>query len=255
MKDNLSEDELNEILPCLVSLAVLVGSGQKVDRRALVNILSQIGVTASEDKLAELELWADILPKAGGDSRNKIAVMTALGVRGIKQAPAELAYEQVMKARQPNPLSVEPPVIDFGYLKPGEEGSMTLRVLGRLVRAVSSSRRLRLTPIRAADGSTLVKVVISGGSAGESFQDHVVLSGEKDELSIQVAARWESLVSEPIPMHKGRFLLLWCPKCVPKVKWKSLLYVEGLRQYRCSNCGRTFPLNDNTVASHNRPGQ
>jgi transposase-like protein len=152
----------------------------------------------------------------------------------------------------PVSFTVEPRSIDFGILKTRETSTRTLRVRGKIIRAIASSKRLDLNWTSSDDGSILISVTVSSGSPGESLVDSILLVGNPGEVKVNVVAQWYdgSKKTKP-PIQSGSFLLLWCPRCKPNIKWKSLLQVEGLNRYRCSNCGHTFSLDDDKVIDAN----
>ena len=44
----------------------------------------------------------------------------------------------------------------------------------------------------------MIKVKASGGSAGESLQDYIIIKGDKGELKVPVNVQWEKSTEKPI---------------------------------------------------------
>ncbi len=245
-----TEEELNKLQESLSYLADSISGGIKPNKAALDEIILKVGLNSNHDWIRDiLERACPILERAHNDVRGteKDLIITELEALGMKKFPAILTYDKA----KPKPLSVEPKLIDFGGLKPGKEANATLKVTGGVVKEISGGKRVKLNLLRASDGSTLIKVIVSGGSAGETFQDHIIIKGDEGELKVQVNAQWEKSIEKPIPIEKEPAFLSWCPICGDKVKRKTLLYSKGLRKYRCSQCEREFPYSDKRVSEYN----
>lgn len=242
MDNQLPVEKLNKLLPALSHIAERISTGNRMDRNMLTEILLDTGIDKEDQALEELELWSQILGKARNASSDaeKNAVVAELRGRGIPEFPAILAADSA----SPKPLSVEPQHIDFGCLMPGEGANATLQVSGGLVGATVSSDYLKLTLLKKDSGITLVKVILSSGSQGETLQDNIMLQGEINELKVLVTARWDKVADEPP-------LLSWCPICAEKVKKKSLFYNRFAQKYECFHCKHEFPYPDERVSLYN----
>jgi len=242
MQDRLSEERLSKLLPMIPLLAEYISGGNAPDRSIYTKMLRGIGLETEDWAVQELEIWTVVLKKvrdSSSESENTSIVAQLLG-RGIPEASAILACHSA----KPKPLSVEPERIDLGILSPGEEASATLTVTGGLIKEVLSSKRLNVSLLRTTGGNTLIKVVVSGGNAGESLVDQIILRGDRGELKVPVTARWERTQDKPP-------LLSWCPDC--RIKEKSLFYNHYAREYECLNliCKHKFPYPDKRVKEYN----
>ena len=238
------EDELNKLQEALGHLADLISGGIKPNKAALYEIIQIVGLNGKHDWARDiLERACPILDRAHNDLRGteQDLIITELQALGMKKFPAIITYDKA----KPKPLTVEPKLIDFGCLKLGKEGNATLKVTGGIVKEVFGGKRMKLNLIRAGDGSTLIKVILLGGSAGESFQDNIVIKGDKGELRVQISAQWEKPVEKEPPFRSR------CPICDPKVHRKTLFYAKGQRRYRCSQCEREFPYPDKRISEYN----
>jgi hypothetical protein len=238
------EDESNKLQEALGHLADLISGGIKPNKAALDEIIQQVGLNGKHDWSRDiLERACPILERAHNDLRRteKDLIITELEALGMKKFPAILTYDKA----KPKPLSVEPKLIDFGCLKLGKEGNATLKVTGGSVKEVLSDKRIKVNLIKAGDGSTLIKVVLLGGSAGELFKDDIVIKGDKGELRVEIYAQWEKQ-DEKEPPFRSR-----CPICDPKVHRKTLFYAKVQRRYRCSQCEREFPYPDKRISEYN----
>lgn len=134
-----------------------------------------------------------------------------------------MAAEEV--PRSATLLSVEPPSIDFGRLKPGDGANATLRVSGGPGQVIVHSDRLKVTPISFSSKSTELHLTLLDGSVGELMWDDVLLRGGSSELKVLVTARWEEVIAhkpklepEPEPEAKAE------PEAVPEpIPTKPLL--------------------------------
>ena len=240
MSNQLSEEQLSELLPGLGPLAELVSTGTKLDRQALRGIASSIGIDGQEWALTELELWSHILVKSKDTSYTEDTIVAELQSRAIPEFPARLAY----RSAKPKPMKVEPQFIDFGYLKIGERAEpFTLTVSGERVIKALSGPRLKVNLLDSGLAKTLVRVQLIDGGAGEILKDEVILQGITGEIRIPVTAQWEA---EPQ-------LLSWCPICGDKIKKKSLFFNKSAPKYECLNleCKREFPYPDKRVNQYN----
>jgi len=238
MSDRLSEDKLNELLPCLGPMAELISVGSKIDRQILVNITSEMGIDGKAWVFAELELWSSILIKCQSKSCTKDVIVAELQNRGIPEFPAVLAYESA----KPKPLTIEPKFVDFGCLKFGEGASTTLQASGEpIVEAIAGSR-LKLTLLKSGPAKTLVKLQLSSSASGESVKEEIILRGNTGEVRITVTARWE----------EERPRLSYCPVC--KISKKSLFWNYVDKKYECLNleCKATGPDLDKLVSPYKR---
>lgn len=241
MNEQLPEEKLNRLLPALEPIAEHIGTGNMPDKHALEAILLRIGVEREEWALEELKCWSRILEQAHTASNvtEKAAIIEELKGRRIPEFPAILAVESASG----KPLTVEPQSIDFGYLRPGEEANATLKVSGGPVKITVRNSKLKVTLLNPGAGNTLVKVMLSAGSAGESLQDNILLQGHRGELEVPVAARWQK---EPP-------LLQRCPACGEK----SLFWDRYHKKYECLNldCEAEGPSPNKLVrpGSHHHP--
>ena len=241
MDDQLPEEKLNELLPCLRPLAELVSAGKKIDRKALGSIASEIGINGEARVFAELELWGGILVKCRDKLCTKDAIVAELRNRGIPEFPAMLAYESA-RPKPLKPLTVEPLLIDFGCLKIGEGASNTLQASGEPIIDMVCGRRLKVTLLKAGSPKTMVQVQLSGGAAGETFKEEIILRGNTGEVRVTVIARWE----------EERPRLSHCPVC--KISKKSLFWNHVAKEYECLNleCKATGPDLDKLVSPFRR---
>lgn len=248
-----TEDELSKLHEALSYLADLISDGLNPNKAALEKILQKVSLNSNHQWIRNiLESACPILQRAHDDvdDTERKLIVGELEALGMKSFPAILTYDKA----KPKPFSVEPQFVDFGCLKLGKEANATLKVTGGTVKEVLGTKRVKLNLIRTGDGCTLVKVMLSGNSAGESLHDHIVIKGDKDELKVQITALWEKRSEEPI--LKEPPLLSWCPDCTPKVKLpeskrKTLLYSKRLHKYRCSRCEHEFPYPDKRVNEYN----
>jgi len=242
LDNQLPIEKVNKLLPALSLIAERICIGNIPDRHTLEEILLSVGVEREMWALEELGLWSKILEPArnASDDIGGNAIVAELEDRGIPKFSAILAVNEA----SPKPLSVEPQHIDFGCLMPGEGANATLQVSGGLVRATVSSDYLKLTLLKKDSGITLVKVMLSSGSKGETLQDNIILQGEINELRVLVTARWEKVADESP-------LLSWCPLCAEKIKKKSLFYNRFARKYECFYCKQEFPYPDKRISLYN----
>jgi len=113
------------------------------------------------------------------------------------------------------------------------------------VKDVISNRRLKLSLLQSDSGITLVKIQLSQGNSGESFNDEIILRCDRGDLKVPVAARWEKAPNEPP-------LLSWCPYCGPAhMHKKSLFYNKYAKRYECFRCKHEFPYPDKRVTQYN----
>ncbi len=224
MENRLPEEKLSRLMPVLSVLAEHVSNGSMLDPRALREITLSAGLDGEEWALIELQLWIKILEKSHDNPSIAVrtAIITELQERGIPEFPAVLAYESV----KPKPFSVEPPVVDFGCLKPGEGGNATLKVSGGVPKEVIGSRRLKVSLLKTGSGTTLVKLQLSESNAGDSLKDEIILRGDRGELKVPVTARWEKAPEEPPRLS-------YCPVC--KISKKSLFWNYMDKTYECLN--------------------
>jgi len=130
-------------------------------------------------------------------------------------------------------LKVEPENIDFGCLKPGEGGNVTLKVCGGPGDVLVHTDQLKIVPINFGIENSELQVTLLAGSAGELIWDNIVVKGENGELSLLVTARWEekdTIEAPPTPP----------PQPVsPQVQEK-----RGWKGRKCSRCGKNFAYLD-----------
>lgn len=248
-----TEEELNKLQEALSYLAESISGGIKSNKATLDEIIQKVGLNSHHDWVRDrLERACPILERAHSDVRGteKDLIITELEALGMKKFPAILTYD---KAR-PQPFSVEPRRIDFGCLKLGEEANTTLKVIGGVVKEASAGKRLKLNLLKSSDGSTLIKVIASGGSAGESFQDYLIIKSDKSELKIPVNVRWEKLSQKPpenLFNEKEPPQLSWCPTHGDVVGKKCLFFNTSTRQYECFYGKEIYPYLDKRVTEYN----
>ena len=130
-------------------------------------------------------------------------------------------------------MKSEPENVDFGCLKPGEGGNITLKVCGGPADVLTHTDQLQIvTPNFGAEGCE-VQVTLLPGSAGDLIWDNVILRGDNDEVSILVTARWEEqevIEATPIPLTQQTV-----PEVHEERRWKGR---------RCSRCGKNFAYLD-----------
>jgi len=219
MNNQLAEEKLNRLLPALSPLAKCIGARIVPEEHVLEEILRSIDVAPEEWAIEELVFWTKILQKASTAATDdeKAAIAVELQNRGILEYPAILAIDAAI----PPPLIVVPRSINFGSLKPGEGANATLKVRGKLVKAIVRNNRLKATSLNRGSENSLVKVQLLAGSAGESLQDNILLQGERGEVKVPVAAQWEK---EPPRLQH-------CPRC----KRKSLFWNRYNKKFECLN--------------------
>ncbi len=241
LENQLPEEKLSKLLPALSKLAEHISNGSTLDQRELTAIALEVGVNGEEWALVELQLWSSILEKAQDNPSTTVrtTIITELQDRGIPEFPAVLAYAPV----KPKSFSVEPPLVAFRCLKPGEGASATLKVSGGLVKEVVCNRRLKVTLLKTNAGTTLVKVQLTEGNAGETFRDEIILRGDKGELRVPVTVRWEKVQEEPPRLS-------YCPVC--KISKKSLFWNYLDKMYECLNleCKARGPSLDKLVSPY-----
>lgn len=189
MSDGPLPELIKKMIPLLADLAKLIGDGINPDQDILKKILSKASADKDEKALDEFKRWCEILRKVNSisdDSEQKQETIVALQERGIPEAPATLAVWLAAGKT----LTSEPDAIDFGLLKPGEGANTTLKVSGKLSNVKKHYGRLNVSLLKITSTDTLVKIVLLGGQAGESFKDDVVLQGETGEIKVPVTARW-----------------------------------------------------------------
>ena len=237
MEGRLPEEKLSKLLPALPLLAERISAGDTIDRHTLQDILSNVGVDRQDWALQELQRWSNILVRThvASTDAEKDTIAAELQDRGIPEFPAILA----VSSAGPKPLSVELQYIDFGCLISGEGADATLKVSGSSVKAMVRTNRLKLTLLNRGSGVTLMKVVLSGGSAGESLRDSIILQGDRGELKVPVSARWE----EPPRLRV-------CKRCNEKPLFWNFVY----KKYECLNlkCKAEGPSPDKLVRPHER---
>lgn len=238
MNDRLSEDKLNNLLPCLGPMAEMISIGKKLDRQVLTNITSETGIDSDEWAFAELELWGKILLKCQDKSCTKDTIVDELRNRGIPEFPAMLAYESA----KPKPLTIEPKFVDFGCLKFGEGASTTLQASGEPVIEAIAGSRLKITLLKSGPSKTLVKLQLGSGASVESVKEEIVLRGNMGEVRVTVTARWED----------ERPRLSYCPVC--KISKKSLFWNYLDKKYECLNleCKATGSDLDKLISPYRR---
>ena len=198
-----TEEELSKLHEALSYLADLISDGLNPNKAALEKILQKVSLNSNHQWIRNiLERACPILQRAHDDvdGTEKKLIVGELEALGMKNFPAILTYDKA----KPKPLSVEPPLINFGCLKLGEGANTTLKVSGGLVKDVINNRRLEVSLLQTDSGTTLVKIQLSQGNSGESFNDEIILRCDRGDLKVPVAARWEKAPEEPP-------LLSWCP--------------------------------------------
>ena len=220
-----TEEELSKLQESLSLLADLISDGTNPDKAALEKVLLRVGLNSNHQWIRNmLERACPLLERAHNDvhGNEKKLIVAELEALGMKNFPAILTYDKA----KPKPLSVEPPLVNFGCLKLGEGANTTLKVSGGLVKDVVSNRRLKISLLHPDSGTTLVKIQLSEGNAGESFKDEVVLRCDRGELKVPVSARWEKAPEEPPRLS-------YCPIC--KISKKSLFWNYIDKKYECLN--------------------
>jgi len=250
-----TEEEFNKLQDAVSYLADLISDEIKLNKSALDEIVLKVGLDSHHDWIRNiLERACPILERAHNDVHGveKEIIITELERLGMKKFPAILTYDKA----KPKPLSVEPKIIDFGCLKAGKEANATLKVTGGVVTEVSAGKRVKLTILKASDGSTLIKVIVSGSSAGDLFQDCIIIKGDKGEpLKVPVNVQWEKVIEKPIekpiPIDNELPPISRCPNCDPKIHRKTLFYSKVRGRYRCSQCEHEFSYSDKKVREYN----
>lgn len=251
------EDDWNKLMEALALLADLVSRGIRPDKAASDEIIQKVDLNNKHDwALDKLKLAYPILERAYRDIHDieKDMIIKELEALGVKKFPAIFTIERA----KPQPFAVEPRLISFG-LKLGEEANTTLTVTGGIVKEASAGKHLDIHIYPGKNGSTLIKVKASGGSAGESLQDYIIIKGDKGELKVPVNVQWEKSTEKPImraieksiPVENEPPFLSWCPICAPKIHRKTLLYSKAQRKFRCSQCEHEFPYPDKRVSDYN----
>lgn len=238
-----TEEELSKLHESLSYLADLISDGINPDEAALEEIIRKVGLNSGHKWMQnKLESARPLLKRAHNDVQGteRKLIVAELESLGMKNFPAILTYDKA----KPKPLSVEPPLVNFGCLKISEGANTTLKVSGGLVKDVKSNRKLKVSLLQIDSGTTLVKIQLSQGNAGEFFKDEIVLRCNRGNLRVPVSARWEKAPEEPLTLS-------WCPDCAHKVKKKSLFYNKYTQRYECFYCKHEFPYPDKRVSEYN----
>lgn len=240
MIDRLPEEQINELLPCLGSMAELISIGKHIDRKVLTQIIPQSGLHGDDWIFSELGIWASILSKCLDKTHTKDNVLSELRDRGIPEFPAVLAYD----AAKPKPMTVEPKTVDFGCLKMDDGANTTLQVSGEPVVDVLAGKRFKVILKPSESDKTLIKLQLMKGMPGESIREEIVFRGNTCEVNVIIMARWEN----PPPR------LSWCPNCGNSIKKKSLFFNPNNKSYECFNlmCKWTFSYPNKEVDEYNR---
>lgn len=126
-------------------------------------------------------------------------------------------------------MKSEPETIDFGCLKPGEGGNITLKVCGGPADVMTHTDRLQIVPSNFGTEDSEAQVTLLPGSAGDLIWDNVILRGDNGEVLILVTARWEEQeVIEATPTPPAQQTVL---EVQEERRWKGR---------RCSRCGKNF---------------
>jgi len=239
MSDRLPEEQINELLPCLKSMAELISIGKHIDRKVLTQIIPQSGLYGDDWIFSELGIWATILSKCLDKTHTKDSVLSELRGRGIPEFPAVLAYD----AAKPKPMIIEPKSVDFGCLKMDDGANTTLQVSGEPIVEVIAGKHFKVMLKPTDSDKTLVKLQLLKGTPGESIREEVIFRGNSGEVKAIIAARWESAPAR----------LSWCPKCGDSIKKKSLFFNPSKKSYECLNlmCRCEFPYPDKLVEQYN----
>lgn len=113
MNEQLSEQQMNKILPLLSVIAKHIGNGMIPDNK-LLETLSQSVDSADAMTLQELELWADMLVQVRTEVGSEGSIIQLLQDRGIPWAPAILA---VNVASGPPAILKEAPISAWDSLQ------------------------------------------------------------------------------------------------------------------------------------------
>ena len=95
---------------------------------------------------------------------------------------------------QSAPLRIEPSNVDFGLLKPGEGGSVVLKVSGGLGDVLLNCDQLEVMPSSFGHEDAEIRVTLLASPGGELIWHNIVLKGRSDEVAVLVTARWEGLL-------------------------------------------------------------
>lgn len=236
-------EELSKLHESLSLLADLISDELKPDKAAVEKIVVKVGLNSNHQWIRNILVRAcPLLERAHNDAHDneKKLIVAELEALGMKNFPAILTYDKA----KPKPLLVEPPLVNFGCLKIGEGANTTLKVSGGFVKDVINNRRLKVSLLQTESGTTLVKIQLSQGNAGEFLKDEIVLRCNRGDLRVPVSARWEKAPEEPPTLS-------WCPECAHKVKKKSLFYNKYTQRYECFYCKHEFPYPDKRVSEYN----
>jgi len=203
MKNMLSPDCLEQILPAIQHIAEMIRRSGRPDRED-IKLLLMASDLNEEWMIDEVERWAEVLNLVRGESKaeRREAAQRALMMRGVPEASAKLAVDTVAvipeKESKLLPIRVNPRTINFGVLKPGQEAQMKLKVWGGPGRVKMESDMMEVHPETFGPEETILKVRIKGKPKGEQLLigEKLVLENESERIEIPIIAHWMSAPAE-----------------------------------------------------------
>jgi hypothetical protein len=190
MMDKPLEEELNKLQESLSYLADIIGKGLKPDKSTIKDILSKVNYNGNlEWAIGVVDQVIPIMERATKDTNNtdKEEIIADFESLGIKHFPAILAFEKL----KPVKLTIEPQFIDFGCLKPDENGNATIKITGgRIEGKVQASRQIIANLVNTDEKNAILKLTLTAGSIGQSFSGQIVLQSKNNEFTIPVKAEW-----------------------------------------------------------------
>lgn len=128
-------------------------------------------------------------------------------------------------------LRVEPNIIDFGCLKPGEQKTKILKVSGGSGKVIVNNPQIKVSPSSFNNENNELQIKLVSEAAGELIWDDIVLHGENNQIKVVVIAHWEEdpfkIISEP-------------PVKETKDGNKEFMTNRSFRGQVCSHCGKNF---------------
>ncbi|OGO20909.1 MAG: hypothetical protein A2144_04430 [Chloroflexi bacterium RBG_16_50_9] len=145
-------------------------------------------------------------------------------------------------SHNPPSLKVESDYIDFGCLKPGEGGTMALRVSGGPGDVLVNCDQLKVMPSSFGSDDAEIQVTLLASLGGELVWDNIVLKGQSDEVAVLVTARWEGFaVPEAVPNKPLTLIPPVTTNEAPTIIGTPILSSERpWTGRRCSRCYKNF---------------
>ncbi len=201
-----SGNQLESLLELLPEISARIKSNQKFSPNTFKILLMSLDLETDEIYVHELQKWVELLQLVRQDPSNGEDVISALKLRGVPEASAVLAVQDVIKVSEPKKnvgqnIQLSTKHIDFGEVLTGKSVTKEIEILSGSGVIKNENEFLKISSQEFKKGD-IIKITAQGGQEGQIlFDNKIIFQNENESVALGVSIQWieknkENITSE-----------------------------------------------------------